>query len=303
MTASRDPDRLIHEFLLEGEEQLQDRVYDAVRVEIEEKRQRAGFGLWRTPTMNKFLAIGLGTAAVIVALLVGAQLFGSPNRGVGADPTAAATAEPTPEPTPTASAQANQQVIADGQADDPEDAYPPLTVTLPAGWGIDAATGVVVSNTADPPDGAFIITFAEREYWIYGDPCQWSTTRPDTPATTVDEVVAALTTQASRDASDPTDITVDGYAGKTITVRVPDDAVFDECDDGNFGYWATIDAEFGDDGVSPSRHAQAPGQTDTLYILDMDGVTMIIDTSSYTGTSAEDVAALETIVESGTFGD
>ena len=64
MTASRDPDRLIHAFLLEGEEQLQDQVYDAVRAEIEQKRQRAVFGPWRTPTMNKFVTIGLGAAAV-----------------------------------------------------------------------------------------------------------------------------------------------------------------------------------------------------------------------------------------------
>ena len=77
MTASRDPDRLIHEFLLEGEEQLQDQVFDVVRAEIEQKRQRAGFGLWRTPTMNKFLAIGLARAAV-VAVLVGAQLSAHP---------------------------------------------------------------------------------------------------------------------------------------------------------------------------------------------------------------------------------
>jgi hypothetical protein len=55
--------------------------------------------------------------------------------------------------------------------------------------------------------------------------------------------------------------------------------------------------------VSPSRHAQAPGQVDTLYVLDLDGVVMIIDTSSYAGTSAEDVAAMEAIVQSGTFGD
>ena len=69
MTASRDPDRLIHEFLLEGEEQLQDQVYDAVRAEIEQKRQRAVFGPWRTPTMNKFVTIGLAAAvAVVVAV-------------------------------------------------------------------------------------------------------------------------------------------------------------------------------------------------------------------------------------------
>ena len=58
-------------------------------------------------------------------------------------------------------------------------------------------------------------------------------TMPDTPATTVDEFVAALAAQASRDASAPVDVTVGGYAGKTITLHVPDDAAFDDCDEGD----------------------------------------------------------------------
>ncbi len=306
MNARRDPNRLIHAFLLEGEEELHDQVYDAVRDRIEQTRQRAFIGPWRTPTMNKIVGFGLAAAAVVAVVLIGSQFIGSPSGGVGGPPTLTATAEPTPEPTPSPSSDAGSEtslVIADGQADDPEDAYPPLTVTLPAGWGIDDATGVLVNDSADPPDGSFVMIFAEQEYWVYGDPCQWSTTRPDTPSTTVDEVVAALTAQASRNASEPVDITVDGYAGKSITLHVPDDASFDECDDGSFGSWASIDPEFGDDGVSPSRHAQAPGQVDTLYILDLDGVIMIIDTSYYGGTLEEDVAAMEGIVESGTFGD
>ena len=41
-------------------DQLHDRVYDAVRATIEQKRQRVIFGPWRAPTMNKFVTIGLG---------------------------------------------------------------------------------------------------------------------------------------------------------------------------------------------------------------------------------------------------
>src|SRR6188508_3089454 len=109
MTASRDPDRLIHQFLLEGEEQLHDQVYDVVRAEIEQKRQRVMFGPWRLPTMNKFVTIGLGAAAVVVLVFVGAQLFGSPSGGTGAlggepTPTAEPTATPAPSPSPPASA-------------------------------------------------------------------------------------------------------------------------------------------------------------------------------------------------------
>ena len=101
MTAPRDPDRLIHGFLLEGEEYLQDQVYDEVRAAIEHKRQRAFFGPWRTPIMNKLLTYGLGAAAVVVLLFAGSQFFGSPSGGTGAEPTPTATPEATLEPTPS----------------------------------------------------------------------------------------------------------------------------------------------------------------------------------------------------------
>ena len=78
MNAQRDPDRLIHAFLMEGATELADQVYDAVRDRIEQQRQRVVIGPWRMPTMNKFVPIGLGAAAVVVALVVGTQLLGPP---------------------------------------------------------------------------------------------------------------------------------------------------------------------------------------------------------------------------------
>ena len=76
MTASRDPDRLIHAFVREGAEQLDDQVYDAVRAEIEQKRQRVVIGPWRVPNMNKLVPIGLGAAAVVAVLFVGSSSSG-----------------------------------------------------------------------------------------------------------------------------------------------------------------------------------------------------------------------------------
>ena len=138
MTAPRDPDRMIRAFLFEGEEQLHDQIYDAVRAEIEHKRQRAVFGPWRMPIMNKLVPIGLGAAAVVVALVVGAQIFGLPDtNGTGGNPSAtpspSTAPSPTPSPTPT-----------------PE-TPPPLTqtftstvhglsVSYPEGWTAQAAT-------------------------------------------------------------------------------------------------------------------------------------------------------------------
>jgi len=96
MTEPRDPDRLIHTFLLEGAERLHDQVYDAVRADIDHRRQRVVPGPWRTPDiMNKLVPIGLGAAAVVVALAIGTQFLAAPF-GVGGAPSAAPTASPSP---------------------------------------------------------------------------------------------------------------------------------------------------------------------------------------------------------------
>ena len=71
-----------------------DTVLDRVMEQVDTRPQRrARWPEWRIPFMNKFVTIGLGAAAVVVLLFVGAQLFGSPtNVGGGGDAT------PTPQP-------------------------------------------------------------------------------------------------------------------------------------------------------------------------------------------------------------
>jgi hypothetical protein len=96
MTTRRDPDQLIHRFVLEGSERLDDQIYDAVRASIEQKSQRVVIGPWRTPIMSKFLTLGLGAAAVVVALVVGTRLLAPPGPpGPGGAPSV------TPSPTPS----------------------------------------------------------------------------------------------------------------------------------------------------------------------------------------------------------
>ncbi|HEU4864524.1 MAG TPA: hypothetical protein VFU44_12230 [Candidatus Limnocylindria bacterium] len=91
--------------------------------------------------------------------------------------------------------------------------------------------------------------------------------------------MTALAAQASRAASEPVAITVDGYAGKSITLHVPDDAVFSECDRGIFGSWGVSRSD-----ISPFRYHQGPGQIDVVWALDLDGVLAVIDWSYYEGT-------------------
>jgi hypothetical protein len=305
MTASRDPDRLIHAFLREGLDELPDPVYDAVRDRIEQTRQRAVFGPWRTSEVNNFLKIGLAAAAVVVIAVVAINLLpGSP--APGGEPSASPSvspwaSEPSTEPSAAAGLPVGSSlVLADGQPSGNEAGGLKMTVTIPApGWDGVPDDGILVKNdTADPPGGSGMIVWSGVDHlYVYGDPCHWSSTRPETPSTTVDEVAAALAAQVSRDASAPVDITLDGYAGKAITLHVPDDADFTQCDEGTFGSWSQ-----GTTDLRPHRYAQGPGEIDEVWILDVNGLMVVIDWGYYAGTPQADVDELRAIVESATFG-
>lgn len=163
MTASRDPDRLIHAFLLEGEEELQDQVYDAVRDAIEQKRQRAFIGPWRISSMNRFLAIGAAAVAVLVVVVIGSQLFGSPT-DVGRGSDATPTFQPT-SPTPVAVTLASGSFTAPlgefGEAVDIEavrtgdDVSGTMEISNPAGGEGAYSVDVQCSRTTD--DGFLLI--------------------------------------------------------------------------------------------------------------------------------------------------
>ena len=294
MTARRDPDRLIHDFLMEGGTELADPVYDAVRSAIDRKRQRAVLGPWRMPIMSKFLPLGVGLAAVAVVAILGIQTLRPVGPGPGTGPTPTPTVRPTPTPTPTpvASPLGTYQLwpgIAGAV---------PITVTVAApGWFGEPNGGLVTRNNDPmPPDGAGLIVFADDNDWyVPSDPCSWRATMPAAGGATVDELVSALGAQATREASAPEDVTLDGHAGTVITLHVPDDADFSRCDSTTFCSWGDPELNQTD---SCFRYNQGPGQIDKVWIVDVDGKTVLIDAGYYEGTPAEDVAAMEAIVQS-----
>jgi hypothetical protein len=147
-------------------------------------------------------------------------------------------------------------------------------------------------NGFDPPDGAGIISFTvDEKFYVYGDPCKWSSTRPDTPASRVDELVAALANQRSRNPSAPEKITVGGYPGRKITLRVQDDAVFSDCDEGIF-------ATFGVAGEDPALFVQGPGEINEVWIVSVDGRIVVLDAGYYAGTPRHAVDELHAILDS-----
>lgn len=300
MTASRDLDPRIRAFMLEGEEQLHDQVYDAVRAHIERTPQRARGGPWRMPLMNRMLGFGLAAAAVVVAVLIGAQLLGSPSTnlgGPGDDPTPTAsstsTAEPSSQPTGTPGGlPEGLHTVATSYVGAPE-----ISVMISdSGWTDEQIALIKGEEVDNLPEAAMLIWSwpAGQEFYVPTDPCASESTRPDEPLTTPDEIVAALAAQSSRDASDPRAVEVGGYTGASVTLRVPDDVVPDDCELSEFVSLAT-------DQDPLARYHQGPGQIDEFWFLDVDGVIVMIDAVYRPDTPEALVDEMRAIAESATF--
>ena len=159
-----------------------------------------------------------------------------------------------------------------------------VNVTLPPGWSGDPRGGYVCRATCDGPAGAGIIAFNDREYFAYGDPCRWSTSKPEALATSAEDLVGQLAEQTRRVVSEPENLTVDGREGKKIILEMAEDVaaegdVFPGCDDGKF-------ALLGVTGEEPGRWSQSKGQVEEVWAVDVDGAIAVLIGIYYPGTPA-----------------
>jgi hypothetical protein len=291
MTGRFDVDRLLEDWFAEGPSQLSGQAIDRIVDRVEETPQRKHGWLPGREAMNRMFALGSAALVMVAAVLALAIYVNNPGGGFGGPP--APTPTPTAEPSSTPVGQ-----LPEGNFDF-ADRGTAMTVTIPAsGWTFAREfTALVKGNeVANLPEATVLFwSFpAGTGFYVYGNPCQMTSTKPDTPVTTVDDFAAALAAQASREASEPVDVTVGGYAGKSIILHVPDDAVFDECEGGEF-------ASYGTEEDPLTRYHQGPGQIDELWILDVDGPIVVIDATYRPDTPAELIAEMRAIAESTTF--
>ena len=81
----------------------------------------------------------------------------------------------------------------------------------------------------------------------------------------------------------PVDVTLAGYSGKYVDLQVPAD--ISACPTSYF-VW------------EPGIYAQGPGHRWHLWILDVDGVRVVVQSTDYAGTSARHRQELQAIVDS-----
>lgn len=298
MSTERDLPRILRTWLHEDAHENGDRVLDSVLDLVDSTPQRRASWLGRRfPILsNSIIHYGLAAAAVALLAVLGYQLVGGTSLG-GPGPsvvpsTAPSAAPEQTEPTTTALPE-GPWIIA----------YEMLfgvrtTVTIPAPdwYGLQYVTHVKKFAGALPPLDARLVVFGGNLF-VYGDPCAWESTRPDEPAASLDEFVAALSAQASREASEASDRTVGGYPAKTLTLQVPADAEFTACDGGEFRTLLEVSSS----GDEAARANEGAGQQSQVWIVDVDGTLVYFEASYFEGTPGEYVAEMEAMVESATF--
>jgi hypothetical protein len=139
-----------------------------------------------------------------------------------------------------------------------------------------------------PPGGAGLLFM--RGGWLYSELCAGP--GPDIPTgTTVDEFVTALVDHPDLDVTSPVDVTLAGYSGKYLELQAPaniatnsDSPEPGEC----AGYFVW----------EPGIYAQGPNDLWRIWVLDVDGVRVVVRSDSFPGTTPQVQAQLAAIVDS-----
>ena len=157
-----------------------------------------------------------------------------------------------------------------------------FTFTVPDGWaGAPGGNDIWLAgaNNSGPEGAGFLLG---RGGWLYSDPCSEDDVPADIPVgPTVDDFVDALVAHPMLELTDPVDVTIGGYAGKYLELQGPADRT--DCQ--YFMAW-------------PTFYAQGDSNHMPIWVLDANGVRVVIHGSEFPGTPPERSAELRAIVES-----
>ncbi len=277
MTRQRDIGTALERWLVDGVDEMPDRVYLTILDRVERERQRPSWRLhpWRFPAMPTPLKLVLIGAALVAALAAGAVFVGGGGRLMA----------PAPSPTPTPPALPDGPLSGGtyvGKVREPD----PMTwtATIPAGWHASAGWSV----NAPERVGSKAVTIAPfLGANVPADSCDSAAT---VPATSVDEIVKAVQARTDWTVSEPVDVTVGGRPGTRIGFAVPE--VLPAC--AGQDYMVITEGTQNAGGWWP----QAQSSRYDLWIVDVEGRPVVLMRTSYADSPAEDVGQSEAIMDS-----
>jgi len=284
MSTDNDVARALRSWLREARHEDADRVLDLVFDQIPATPQRrANWLARRFPPMNNTIRFAVAAAVVVVAAFVGYQLIAGPSVGdQSPSPSASSAPSALPSAGPNVLPLGSDQPLSAGTYS-LDDGFPVrITFVVPEGWvscssGPQEQGACRESTDTEPGSGVAFLIIDN----VVADPC--TTSELDPPVgPSVDDLVTAISNLEGFEATPATDLTVDGFSGKQITVRAPADA---GC---GLTSWTTAS---GANGVGP-------GEINAMRILDVDGVRVVISGAYQPGTSEEQLAAIQEVIAS-----
>ncbi len=209
------------------------------------------------------------------------------------DPSTTVTVPPTPLPQPLLIDRSEHLEPGTYYVDEVSGTPTPrIFVTVGAGWtqmGGTAGWVMMLDRLPSAPVQIGWIT-ASRAVAVFSDACHPSGGYHPGPVRTLDDLVAALTEQQGwAEVTTPTDISIDGYAGKAFQRTAPTDMT--DCDRHSLTHNNTRVPNF-DDGAPGFPNFQSwespdglggggyyePGVIETLWVVDLDGTVVVIAT-------------------------
>jgi len=214
--------------------------------------------------------------------------------GVTAEPpasTPAATPSPTPGATTAAFAETHDPVaIEPGTYRVPKSEWSvaDFTVDFPEGWTVQAGHIYAGKPNTDEEFGFYAVVVDT----IYADACTADGERPIAVGPTVDDLAGALLEQPGPEASGPVDTTLGGYPASRIDFTVPTGFDLNACRLEGLGLqiWHSPPTD--------KYFVLLPDGIASAYIVDVDGQRQVFLTQRMSGTSEEDVAELQAVLDS-----
>jgi hypothetical protein len=251
MTVKDDLDRHIESWVAEGPHRLPDAAVHRIVGRLDERDTPARIWLSTRDNMYRYVAAVSTTAAVALVAIIGFGLVGGGRPlGPGGAPASMASDVPvTPGPTvaPSASPGPTTTPASSSRSELPQGRFDfvefrdgmSMTVRIPAsGWHFREQRSLFSKGdeSATVPEAWFMMQSNPpgTAFYVPADPCRVDTTKPQSPATTVDDLVADLAAQDPGGVSQPVDVSIGGYTGKSITLHVPDDTDVEEGEEGFF---------------------------------------------------------------------
>jgi hypothetical protein len=243
----------------EGATPLPASVRDAVRAELPTTNQVGPIrGLMRYPSMfhlSTAAKYGIAAAVVLAAAVVGAAYFGGGGNVGGGNPT------PTPERSaeviqPLANGEDGRELAAGTYK---AELAMPVTFTVPDGWTMWAYTSAATQFNLFGEQGELSFEIIEN---VSADPCTGEQFDPPV-GPSVDDLVSALVNLENFgfEVTTPTDITLDGFPGKQLTMTAPRAPAGCE-----LRTWRT----------TTRQNGVALGEVNEVRIVDVDGSRLLI---------------------------